>query len=228
MSKNEIDMSATDNDAVEELIPWFLNGSLSETEMNDVNAKIANSPQFSEQVDQDLKLAEIANRESPEVEKLLAMQPLALSKLKQKISQSENKKTWYDLVRSYFTPKPIFAFAMSSMLAIFALGYYPFVTDRDMQGGSQTGPQMEYSGEYQTLTSAPVDQEGIVLQIIFRPETTEKEMRTLLLKSESKLLSGPTVSGVYRLEIAEDSNKDKELELFRNHSAVQWFEIEAR
>lgn len=224
MSKNEKDYNLAEKNTVDELIPWFVNGSLSETEMNAVNNEITDSPQFSEQVDDDLKLAEKVNRESAEVKKLLAMQPAALAKLKKQINYSENKKTWYELALSYFTPKPIFALAISSVAAIFVVGYYPFATDRDMQ----TGPQTEYQQEYQTLTTAPVNQEGVVLQIIFKPETTEIEMRSLLLESEGKLLSGPTTSGVYRLEIAEDGNKDAELDLFRNHSAVQWFEIEAR
>jgi anti-sigma factor RsiW len=53
---------------------------------------------------------------------------------------------------------------------------------------------------YQTLSAPPVAAPGNVV-IVFRPDTTEQNLRAILARNDARLVDGPTVSDAYVLRV---------------------------
>ncbi len=208
-------MGKNENHDVEELIPWFVNGSLDEVETNRVNNAISESPDISELIEKELGLAEINNRDSKEIEILLGKQSESLSMLKNKINSEAKPITTKKVALTFRKMHYLYAMAASIFVTAITIGLFPLFKSNVTEG------------EYQTLSNIAPNQQGVVLQIIFEPETTEKEIRLLLLESEGQLLSGPSRSGVYRLALRKDIPEITALNRFRGQSIVRWVEIEA-
>lgn len=54
---------------------------------------------------------------------------------------------------------------------------------------------------YRGLTSTPTAASGAIVQVVFVPQTTEQELRTLLIDDGLTLVEGPSPEGVYRLAV---------------------------
>lgn len=65
----------------------------------------------------------------------------------------------------------------------------------------QTSPTPSISSAYQALGAAPAPTAGNLI-VIFRPDTPEKALRTILNASHARLVDGPTPADAYVLHVA--------------------------
>ncbi|MDR7400117.1 MAG: zf-HC2 domain-containing protein [Armatimonadota bacterium] len=76
-----------------------------------------------------------------------------------------------------------------------------------------------------TLGSAPQHRERTV-QVVFRPQATESEIRSLLHRVGATIDEGPRPSGLYRLRVLGGHDPEQVAELLRKHSLVVFAEVE--
>jgi hypothetical protein len=75
------------------------------------------------------------------------------------------------------------------------------------------------SGDYRALGAAASAQRGNVV-LMFKPDTTEREMRRILQASAARVIDGPTVTGAYVLALPAAQASPAALARLRAESAV--------
>jgi hypothetical protein len=71
---------------------------------------------------------------------------------------------------------------------------------------------------YHTLGSAAADAQGQVV-VLFKPDTTEQQMRVILAAQGARLVDGPTAAGAYVLHL-DKGNPTGAIEALRQSSQV--------
>ena len=199
-----------EHDRVTELIPWYVNGSLDEHEMSlvarhvdrcrtcagDVLTGIAQSREIQGKAESDPKLAALLAAESDAYEGLLG-----------KLPQQR---------RPIFTTHRLSAVVAAVALACVGLGYFLGLPgEAASQAGfvGMTGPATRRDGP------------GPVVQLIFKPGTSEHAAR-LVLTDAGRLLGSPSKKGVYRLAVPANADTHQHLSRLRALEVVAWAELE--
>ncbi len=193
-------MIVVNHQTIVELIPWYVNGSLNETETDRVTKHVADCAICAADVEVELQLARgLANPPSG-IDRLEAAEQRSLETLQRSIRDLEGHRSPLRL-----------AIAAGAMLAVVITA---FVAGRYTQDASFEAMTR------QTLDGRPV------LQLIFHPEITERDLRLLILDSGGALLGGPTGKGVYRLALPADVDAIAYARRLRQHPALRWVEVE--
>ena len=200
------------------LIPWYVNGTLNEMEMHQLEGHIAQCDACKAAVQWELELAKNLQRSPSGLNGLMAekdKQYLALVEAMDAPAQRHN--SW----SLPFVPKTaerksltLVASAASVVLALL-VGLWAWSPGKP---------------DYQTLTRE-YDQQGEVVQVLFHPSTPERDIRMLLLELDARILGGPSARGVYRLAIPETRQSgaaqgNLSAEGLMRHPAVKWAEFE--
>lgn len=78
---------------------------------------------------------------------------------------------------------------------------------------------------YTTLTSGPIQQEDRVrINVVFNEESTEKEIRKILNGAEAMIVNGPTQEGLYTIEVSKDRDIDQLLKDLNKKKTVIFIE----
>ena len=86
------------------------------------------------------------------------------------------------------------------------------------------GP-IDQKAEFRTLTDTPASAGGrLVLQVVFEPDTSERELRETLAGERAEIVRGPSANGVYHLALTPHHVGDTEALLHRwqAHSVVRF------
>lgn len=198
---------------VRELIPWYVNASLAEQEMDQVSAHLAGCVDCSRAVDLELALARRMRQDPAQLDRLVAQQEQSLSRLQSRLpprtqSPQPRRRPALHRPRSILWP----AFATALIVAV-ALGFF---------AGRQTA-QPTY-----TLMTAGAPADGPVVQVIFRPQTSEQSIRHLLADSHAQLAGSPSAKGVYRIVLPERTDARAYAQRLAQHPDVRWAEAELR
>jgi len=81
-----------------------------------------------------------------------------------------------------------------------------------------------HSTPYKTLGRS-VQEEGLV-QIVFDPNATEGEIRSLLQEVGATIAAGPHTSGLYRIRVRWGTDPSAAVERLRRHPRVRFVEVE--
>jgi hypothetical protein len=155
------------------LLPFHLNGTLSENERQSVERALAADPGLREEL-AFLRHVQTAVREDD-----LGRSPgeMGLARLKRDLS-SAKKPSWTARAAAIAA-----AFALGAMLSAVATGRY----FQKPEGYSQAG--------------APVA--GKQLVVAFRQDATAEQISDLLLSQDTTIADGPSAIGLYRIAIAD-------------------------
>jgi len=200
------------------LIPWYVNGTLNEVEMHQLEGHIAQCDACKTAVQWELELAKSLNASPSGLETLKAdkdKQYLAL--LEATDAPGVRRKSWqrpYAPKSAGGKPLVLVASAASLMLALL-IGSWLLAPERP---------------DYQTLTRDS-GHSGEVVQVLFHPSTPERDIRMLLLELDARILGGPSERGVYRLAIPETRQSGAtqgklSAEGLMRHPAIKWAEFE--
>jgi anti-sigma-K factor RskA len=80
---------------------------------------------------------------------------------------------------------------------------------------------------YETLSNRAVLQSqgsGETYNIVFRPETTESEIRQLLLKAKATIISGPSAQGRYIIMFTSDEQSQRQQNILKNNASILFFD----
>ena len=188
------------------LLPWYVNGTLSEKEMDQVSRDAQASSDIAEQVNQEIQLAQRWREQCEPLDSLLTQESLALAQLTDKLTVNNR------FARRFFIDYK------TAAVVFLGLGLMGLLTMLPLNEHAQD--------RYRTLSTGTTVTSGVVLQVIFHPETTEREMRTLMMDGNAHVLSGPTPQGIYRLELPAHIDGAQYAKRLQQHPAIRWAELE--
>lgn len=204
-----------------ELLPWFVNGRLDDTERARVEAHQRECGACRDEIAVQRRICAAFAVQSP-VEQIPAA---SLNKLRQRLDKAGTSETERDragheklpVVRapaSWIRAAPIAAALVMAALivGIPAVRYWHHAG----QGGD--------SSTYQTVSKAAPQHPRTVIRAVFAPTVTLKELQGLLDDAGLSIVSGPTEAGVYSLAMNGSESAAWSLQRLRAHDSVRFAE----
>jgi hypothetical protein len=184
----------------EELLPWFLNGTLTERDRDWVERYLHEHPEAQAELRWTQTLQGCVR------ESVQAVAPeLGLDELLRRIRAESTTKGkhaaglgGFDRLSQFFTTlrfTPAFAFATVVILA------QAGIIGGLMHELYQTRPESPGSAEFRSYPGRPSTAAGQLLRIAFKSDATESDMRKLLLQIGGSIVSGPSQLGDYLVEV---------------------------
>ncbi len=184
----------------EELLPWYVNGSLPENEMRQVEAHLAQCPVCEREAALLSAMREQAKENVEDIPAEFAWQRLRRD-MHCNHGRSGVKRSWW---------VPSLAAAAVLTIAIQTVVLYN-VTERG-DGYGLAGDRMQ----------------GEIIQVKFNPEVTEKELRRVLQAAGAEIVTGPSAMDVYRIRLvkADGSLQERIIDLRSRHDVFDYVQPE--
>lgn len=223
MSESETDAGPIgSHQQIYELIPWYVNDTLSAQEVEAVEAHLATCSTCRTELD---RCRQIASAACAQTDDLWAPSPEHFQSVLAQIDKAEGirhetERWWeklYAPVNHLFTelwgttPRVRWTFAIQSMLVVGLLSALVWQTP--------SSPTVDY----RTLSTqkAPFTADSSMLRVVFDEAITEKQLRTMLTGIQATIVQGPTPMGVYTVKLASIKAQKAALTTLRNHPMVQ-------
>jgi anti-sigma factor RsiW len=185
------------------LLPWYANGSLEPAEAAAVEAHLAECAECRA----DLKLEHVL---SASIADLPADTAQGWETLRARVeSEAAQRPVVRKLPANTFLRRPVpmgWVIAAQAACLVVVVG----------AGGLALKPSVR--PQYQALGAAPAAQAGNLV-VVFRPTTSEQDLRGLLIRSGARLVDGPTASDAYVLHVAP-AERNEILTRFRSNSHI--------
>jgi hypothetical protein len=194
------------DDDLDLLLPWYVNGTLSDEERRQVEAYLERSSHARDEVELLRALRQQVKDEAVEN----SPGELGLQRLKREIKQAEQAPQSGDrmtgrtiTVASFWRP-----LAVAACLAVV------------VQAGVMVGLG-DFGGDVVDIATGPAPE----LQVTFAPDATEEQIRELLQSAGAAIADGPTALGIYQLRLvdAESTSLDEALTTLRANGDVVTF-----
>jgi anti-sigma factor RsiW len=207
---NPISPTADHRD-VWELLPWHVNGRLSEPDRRRVEAHLQLCDACRSECAAQRRIYQVIAADTA-VEQM----PMAgLNKLRQRIERTEIS-TPADALPERTRPasrrRPRVAAIAASAAAV------AVAVSAALHWQTQRAPA------YYTVTAAAAPQAGAVIRAVFAPTLTVSELQNVLDDAHLKIVSGPTEAGVYSLAMSGPQSIDWSLHTLRAHGSVRFAE----
>ena len=177
------------NDRFEELLPWYVNGSLGAEDRAFVEAYLEQHPESRGELDWYRSLQRRVHENAPAV-------PSTIGLAKAMRLIQGDRPTFAERVSAFFGNmgmRPAYALAGLAIMAV--------------QGGvilQLLGETHENADEIRALNAKRVD-EGPMLKISFSPDARETDIRLLVMQVHGELAGGPGQLGDYYLRVPAGS-----------------------
>lgn len=205
------------------LFPWYLNGTLAETDRRRVDEHVTVCAACRDQFAREREIYRAMSYESS-----LEFIPATFSRLQARLDalSAEKPASPEPSVRPSAggnripgrrgrTLWPRFA---AASIAVLALGALSLVSaDRWVQIRG-------LPSEYRTVTTSADRAPDEVIRAVFSPAITLVELQAILDEAQLRIISGPTEAGVYSLAANSDRPVADSLSLLRRHTAVRFAE----
>lgn len=194
-----------DCESIKYLMPFYVKGTLSNSEREEFERALIDCPELNDE----LKRWQAISTVYTEIEeKLPQPSPLIYSKIAQKIKKKEKVSLSERLLASLerLIPRRLsFALIVVQLLIIITLGIYA----------------INLKTEYKTL-SAPstVNESMIRINVVFKENASEGEMRRLLTQINGKIIDGPFASGLYVIGITSNERVEDALDKLKKNNIV--------
>lgn len=191
----------SEHDAVQKLMPWFVNGTLSAREARRVETHLAECGECREDLAFERQLAHE-----------VAMLPLNADEgwkaMQLRMAEEAAPARATGPMRLFRRRVPV-GWAMAGSLAA-SVALALVLTSAQLRPAPQQ--------TYHTLGSAPASSQGQIV-VLFKPAMTERQMRTVLTAQNARLVDGPTASGAYVLHV-DGGNPADAIKALRQSSYV--------
>ncbi len=200
------------HDAFTALIPWYVNGTLDERDMAQLADHLASCHACAREVEATLADARAWHgRPHLEHEATLQGRDANFARLVRRLSPSQHHK--HKVRWAAARPRNLAAVLVIT-LTVGSVWVWRASAPVDTP--------------FEAMTAAPTPVRGTVMQVIFQPTTTEREVRELLLDAGGELVGSPSPSGVYRIALDDVSDPSAYAARLQRHPAVRWAEVERR
>ena len=200
-----------------ELLPWHVNGRLSEPDGRRVEAHLRVCGACRDECAAQRQIYHVIAADSA-VEQM----PMAgLNKLRQRIERTAVTAVADSPPQQARPadgrPRRRAAAIAASLVAVTAAVSIPATLH--WQAQRHVGPPAYY-----TVTAAAAPQAGAVIRAVFAPTVTLSELQSLLDDAHLRIVSGPTEAGVYALAMSGPQSIDWSLRRLRGHDTVRFAE----
>ncbi len=215
--------SNTEHQEMWELLPWLVNGRLSESDCRRVEAHLRVCSTCRDERATQRRIYDVMSTDTA-VEQM----PMAgLNRLRQRIEQAEravgldapsDPACTPDPRRAVFTPRfrvRAAAVAASVIAISVVLG---------MPAAWRWNQARRASAAYHTVTTEAPRHPGEVIRAVFAPTVTLSELQAILDDAHLEIVSGPTEAGVYSLSLMGPQSIDWSLRRLRGHDSVRFAE----
>jgi anti-sigma factor RsiW len=219
---NAANPPTAEHQGIWELLPWLVNGRLSEADRRRVEAHLRLCSACSEECVAQRRIYDVVSADTA-VEQM----PMAgLNKLRQRIEITERAATAETPPDQASSPnrrratsavgwRPRAAAVAASVIAVSVALGIPAVLRWN---------QTRHTAAYYTVTTATPQHPGEVIRAVFAPTATLSELQAVLDDAHLKIVSGPTEAGVYSLAMTGPRSIDWSLRRLRVHDTVRFAE----
>lgn len=204
-------------------LPWFANGTLDERELSAVNEHlesceecrleveqlIAVSQRFNEPTFDDERWQQIAANSKHALIDQLLLERKSTESPRTRLPRLKAWKTWTD---------PRYLALAASVVLVIGIVLTPLINRE-----SEPGIYLPQSG---TPDSTTVATGGTVVQLVFRPDTSDQLIDELFSGDTLTLLGVPSEKGVYRVQLSPEMNVMRQLDQLRGHPYVIFAQLE--
>ena len=201
------------------LIPWYVNGTLDEREVQRVEAHLARCAMCREDLAQERYVYRGMNS-APFVEHIPAA---SLKRLQAQLDGAEAAPPAVSAANGRPAAEPArralpWQGWMAASVAVMAVALGLVAADRWLPYRARVQP------DYYTVTAPIPRPPNEVIRAVFSPHITLVDMQAILDEAQLRIVSGPTEAGVYSL--AADSHRpvNESLALLRAHTQVRFAE----
>jgi len=194
MNRRIVALDSSAHQAIQELLPWYVTGTLDGDELAQVQEHLNGCKQCQSDVDWQRTLRAAVNlpdQAVPDVEQALARLRPQLGVQQHRAKRNAPSEFLSKLMRG--TPPggapPWMRWALAAQFAVI-LGL-----------GTLLAPPYGQIATYRAL-GLPKNTVGNLV-VVFKPETTEQELRRILHTSGARVVDGPTVTDAYLLKVAD-------------------------
>jgi anti-sigma factor RsiW len=200
-----------------ELLPWHVNGRLSDPDRRRVEAHLRVCSACRDECVAQRKIYQVIAADTA-VEQI----PMAgLNKLRQRIERTEVADAAHSPPQrsrpAVWRRRPRAAAIAASLAALTAVVSIPAALHLQAQRHGE-------ASAYYTVTSAASPHAGAVIRAVFAPTVTLSELQRLLDDAHLRIVSGPTEAGVYSLAQTQPQSIDWSLRTLRGHDTVRFAE----
>ena len=193
---------------IKQLLPWFVNGTLNESEQTEVNLHIKECDVCQADVNSLIQIS------------FLFSTAQTFDDASSRVSRVDARHRFISALndpdeKAPDTPLSIRQLSRTAALAVavvpfFAISLLAFYSADD---------------KFVTLGSPGVESMP-VMQIVFNPDATEQTIRQILLADGNRVLSGPSQSGVYRVGIGAGRNSEILLAKLKHDPDILFAQLE--
>ncbi len=200
------------------LIPWYVNGSISEIDRQGVDAHLARCAQCRD----DLTLEQGVYQSMSEETAVEYMPAASLKRLQARLDgvamQVPVEGSWELSAAAPSRRVVTWQGVMAASVAIMAVAVSLLAADRWTQSRTRAAPS------YYTVTSSAPRASNVVIRAVFIPTVTLVELQAVLDEAGLRIISGPTEAGVYSLAANSHRAVSSSLALLRAHAKVRFAE----
>ncbi|MTI08988.1 anti-sigma factor [Curvivirga aplysinae] len=200
---------------IEELLPFYVNGSLTEAEREIVEKALTNSAELQAELDYLTNLYQSLN----ETEALKSPGEFGLKRLQKEIRREAEKDDFIQQVTEKVAPEQnnnIWRIATIAACLLLAI---------------QTTVVLPEWGQEDDLNAAGASTaifiKGTVLSVTFNPAAREESIRDLLLTVDAQIVDGPSALGVYQIAVSGDVEDISE-KLLAYKNLIESVQIDSR
>jgi anti-sigma factor RsiW len=217
---NRIENTAAEHQEIGELLPWFVNGRLSETDRQRVDAHLRVCEACTDELGAQQRIYSVMSVDAG-VER---MPVAALNRLRTRIESLDDAVAAPvdpdEAARSEAPAGSSFRQrrgAIAASMAMTAVGALAALLWN--QHERRIAP-----ANYYTVTTTAPQPANTAIRAVFAPTVTLSELQELLDDAHLKIVSGPTEAGVYSLAMSGSPSADWSLQRLRGHEVVRFAE----
>jgi hypothetical protein len=221
-------MNATKSPSAEhqdiwELLPWLVNGRLSEGDSRRVEAHLRVCGACRDEFAVQRQIYNVVSADNA-VEQM----PMAgLNKLRQRIDSAARPVAADEPAGEASSPVPrraTAAFGFRPRAAAVAASVIAVSVALGIPAAWRWNQVRHAPAAYYTVTTATPQHSGEVIRAVFAPTATLSELQAILDDAHLKIVSGPTEAGVYSLAMTGPRSIDWSLRQLRGHDTVRFAE----
>ncbi len=216
---SQIENTAAEHRDIGELLPWYVNGSLSEADRQRVDAHLRACAACTDELAAQRRIYGAMSMDA-EIERM----PMAgLNRLRRRIDSLEEavpsaapgEVSRSEVpVRSSWQQRHVALAASIAMAAVGALAALLW-----NQHERRLAP-----ADYYTVTTTAPQPANTAIRAVFAPSVTLSELQELLDEAHLRIIAGPTEAGVYSLAMSGSPSVDWSLQQLRGHEVVRFAE----
>jgi anti-sigma factor RsiW len=200
---------------VSELLPWYVNGTISEDERQRVGAHLMQCANCRRELAQDRLVYRGMNTETA----VEYMPAASLKRLQSRLDAVEAAAP-VDVPTEKPDRRPMqWQGLLVASIAMMAVAMGLLVSNQWMQLRART-----LAPKYHTVTSPMPRAPGEVIRAVFSPSITLAEVQAILDHAGLRIVSGPTEAGVYSLAPNSKRSVSASLEILRSNAKIRFAE----